>query len=379
MTASGPKICFVGLKCYDLIAGTETPRYIGGVETQQVLLARALAADGCDVSLITYDHGQADGAVFDGVKMIRAYRREAGVPGVRFVHPRWTGLDRAMRQAGADIYWQMGAGLETGQVALWCRRHRRRFVFATASDSDCVKDLPLLTGRRERWFYRQGLRHADRVISQTQAQQDMLETHFGVASSIVRGFAAPPAGGLTRWTGEPNGRPPRLLWVGRISPEKRPDLLLCLAERLPDVAIDVVGDANADTVCARDFRRRAAGCPTIVLHGKIPAARMESVFGDAAVLISTSAVEGFPVTFIEAWSRGIPVAATVDPDRSIASHQVGLVADDADDLAEKVRTLLSDAPQWRACSARAVRHYEATHTVQAAVREYRRHFDEVVN
>ncbi len=374
-----PNICAVGLKCYDLFAGAETPRYIGGIETQLVLLTRALAADGCDVSLITYDHGQADRVVIDGVTVVKAYRPEAGFPVTRFFYPRWTHLARAMRRADADVYWQMGAGLETGQIALWCRRHRRRFIFATASDSDCMRDLPLLAGRRERWFYRMGLRRADRVICQTETQQIMLEEHFATAASVVRGFAAPPAGGRTRWTGEPNGTIPRLLWVGRIAPEKRPELLLRVTERLPNVAIDVVGDANADNACAREFRRRAAACPSVVLHGKVPAARMETIFRDAAVLISTSAVEGFPVTFIEAWSRGIPVVATVDPDGSIIRHQLGLVAADADDLADKVRALLAEPAQWRACSARALQHYEATHTVQAASRAYRRHFDEVVS
>jgi hypothetical protein len=115
------------------------PRYLGGIETQLVVLAKGLAKEGCDVSLITYDHGQPDGERFQGVTVYKSHAPDIGVPMIRFFHPRSTQLWRAMRRSNADIFLQMGAGTETGQVAFGCRllpSPRRKFVFCMASDTD---------------------------------------------------------------------------------------------------------------------------------------------------------------------------------------------------------------------------------------------------
>ena len=47
------------------------------------------------------------------------------------------------------------------------------------------------------------------------------------------------------------------------------------------------------------------------------------VIANAAILLSTSDQEGFPNTFLEAWSAGTPVVSLkIDPDRII--EQMGL-------------------------------------------------------
>ena len=221
-----PKICIVGLKCYDLLSGAKTPRYIGGIENQLVNLARGLIDRGLPVSFITFDHGQPDGIEHDGIRIHKAFASDAGIRIIRFVHPRWTALCSALARADADIYYQMGAGCETGQVAMWCRKEQKHFVFATASDSNCVPDLPSLKSHREKYLYRYGLKNALTVISQTHKQRRLLETHYGVPSEIIRIFTGQShSKGAALGQSAPKERQ-RILWIGRICPEKRPHLLL---------------------------------------------------------------------------------------------------------------------------------------------------------
>src|SRR5690348_4138688 len=154
-----PTICIVGLKCYDLLAGARMPRFIGGIETQLVLLAKGLAGKGCDVSFITYDHGQTDDQIIEGIRVLKAYRPDGGIRGLRWLS-RAKQLWRAMENANANIYLQMGAGVETGMVAFGCGRKKirhSRFVFCLASDSNWTDHLR--TGRFD-WagrLYRYGL------------------------------------------------------------------------------------------------------------------------------------------------------------------------------------------------------------------------------
>ncbi|MDD5414837.1 MAG: glycosyltransferase, partial [Smithellaceae bacterium] len=127
---SRPSFCLVAHNAAGAMFGGNQG-YIGGVERQTSLMARWLAVQGYRVSLVTWDEGQADDQVVDGVRVIKTCSRDTGLPGLRFFHPRWTSLIRALRRADADLYYHNCAEYVTGQVALWCRRNGRKFVYSS--------------------------------------------------------------------------------------------------------------------------------------------------------------------------------------------------------------------------------------------------------
>jgi hypothetical protein len=83
---SARKICIVGLDSYGMLTG-DPRKYVGGEAVQHVLLARAWRDLGCDVSMIVYDEGSMPQEI-DGIRVVPAYVRTAGIPGLRFFHPR---------------------------------------------------------------------------------------------------------------------------------------------------------------------------------------------------------------------------------------------------------------------------------------------------
>ena len=87
------RICFVAHLAYGAMTGGNGG-FIGGVERQTSLMARWLAARGYRVSLITWDEGQEDGVVIDGVQVFKVCRKEAGIKGLRFFWPRWSSLPK---------------------------------------------------------------------------------------------------------------------------------------------------------------------------------------------------------------------------------------------------------------------------------------------
>ncbi|HET7695331.1 MAG TPA: glycosyltransferase family 4 protein [Vicinamibacterales bacterium] len=364
------RICIVGLKCYDLLAERARPRYVGGAERQQVLLARGLAARGHQVTLVTLDHGQADGTSHAGVTVRPAYAAAVGVPVLRFFHPRWTGLVRAMRRADPGIVYQMGGDAETGQVALWCRASGRSFVFALASDADVDPALPLLRTRRQRVLYRAGLRRARAVVAQTEAQRSQLRAAFAVESTVIRNTSPDPGFAEDGYRQRAGNEHPRLLWVGRFVPVKRLEVLLDLAAAEPGWDFHVIGSAPGSDY-GRSLEARAAALPNVTLHGGISDASLDEQYRRASVLLSTSSVEGVPTTFLEAWARGLPVVSTLDPDNVIASCGLGAVAA-PDGLAAAVRAVMSQDPA--ALSRRIRAHYLATHTVDAYVARHEQLF-----
>jgi len=361
-------ICFVGLKCYDLIAGADTPRYLGGIEKQIVSLARGFVAAGYKVAFITFDHGQADAIEHDGITVFKAYDAEAGLPLLRFWFPRMSGLWQAMARANANVYMQMGASDETGRVAMGLSRLKggRKFVFLAASDGDCYANLPALTTRHERMLYHFGLKKADLVLVQTQSQRKMYEDNFSVSSEVL------PMPYVDNNSCELNAEDVRtqhhhVFWAGRIVEVKRLEWLLDIAQMCPDVMFDVVGSPNDGSAYFEALKERASGINNVTLHGRVTEGELSGFFRHSSLLCCTSIVEGFPTTFLEAWAAGLPVVTSFDPDGVIAREGLGRVADTQEALAANIRELLETPEVLIQESAKLRDYFEKTHSVGAVI------------
>ncbi len=358
-----PSVCFVAQQAYNVLGDRAEVRHIGGAETQQVALARGLSSRGYRVSFVVHDHGQAEGPSRDGVELYKSYRPEAGWPMVRFFVPRLNGLWSAMRRADADVYYQRGAESETGLVAWWCRRHGRRFVFALAGHHMLNVTGPARPAWRERALFRYGMTRADLILVQSGEQQEMMRRQFKLDSTVLPSVAPGWSDGIE----EPDGVAVRagVLWIGRFDRVKRLDACLDLAERLPDVMFTIVGDSNVESDYARRQTERIAGLRNVVRRGYVSPRDIRSCYRGSRVLLCTSASEGFPNTFLEAWASGTPVVSTVDPDQTVAKHGLGVVGCDVSGLGDGIELLLRDDEMWSACSSRCQeyvkRHHHAGH------------------
>lgn len=354
------RICFVSPDGYPLL-NPACGRPHGGAEVQMDLLARSLAERDYDVHMVTLDHGQPDGEMIDGVRVWRAYARDAGIPVARFLHPRATGLLRALARAGAEVYLQTCAGMATGLTAWFCRRRGAAFIYRVAHDTDCMPGRQLIQYARDRKLYEYGLRRADTVIAQSRNQKQMLANNYRLASEV--------GGSLVEsWPGNPDlaERGLDVLWVGSIRRVKRPDMALMLGKRLPDRRVRIVGGQVArDAQLFDELEREAAATGNVEWLGFQPYNDTRAMFARAGVFLSTSEAEGFPNTYLQAWMAGTPVVAFFDPDGLIAREKLGVVVHSFEEAVEVVEKLLSDPDRWRQYSNRA-REY-AMHNHGAAV------------
>jgi glycosyltransferase involved in cell wall biosynthesis len=347
-----PRICFVGLQNLAVLAREYEVHGIGGEEVQHTLLARALAARGYEVSMVVMDFGQADGAEWEGIKTYKTYRSEDGLPLLRFFHPRLTGAWGALKRANADIYYLSCASLRVGLTALFSLKYSRRMVFRIASDMDCEPQKLLIDYNygRDRRIYEYGLRRVDAILAQSQYQQEVMKRNYGLSSTLASMLVDHPRDLVTF-----ERRTIPVLWVSNIRQLKRPDLLLDFAVGNPDIAVHMIGGSVAHSSDLFDkIRERAGQLSNVTFHGQVPYHDVNDYFANALVFMNTSEIEGFPNSYLQAWSRGTPVVAFFDPDGLIAREGLGVAVRDMEEMCQAIRELATNREKWLATSARCV-------------------------
>lgn len=367
-----PSICFVGLPNLAVLAPEFDRRGTAGEPVQHTLLATALARRGHRVSMVVADQGQPDGAVWDDITTYKAFRRSAGLPVLRFLHPRWTGLWSALKRANADVYYASCAGGLAGQVAMFCNRYRRRFVFRAASDSDCKPDA-LIINRwywRDKWLYEHALRCAAAVLVQSEYQQQLMLENFGVRSTIAALMIASGRSDLA--FGE---RDIGALWVSNLRQVKRPDVLLDVAARLRDVSFHMVGGALPIALQLFETTKARAAGLGVTFHGSVAFREAAELYGRARAFVNTSDVEGFPNTYLQAWASGTPVVAFFDPDGLIAQEGLGIAVRTPEEMVAALRQLTHDESAWTAARARCLAFVESRYSEAQVLQTYLRAFD----
>ena len=365
--ASGakPHICFVAPYAWPVLARDPNIQVVGGAEVQQCVLARLFASNGYRVSMISFDYGQPDRTVVDGITVYKAFRESAGIPVVRFLHPRLTTMWRTLGEVDADLYYQRSSAMWTGIIAEFCRRHGKRSIYAGASDRDFEIGQEQILHARDRWLYRRGLARVDRVVAQNPFQLASCRRNHRREALVIPSCYVPPVHAKQSTLAHD-----RVLWVGTIHGYKRPHWFLDIAERLPERRFVMIGGPSIGGERLKpgyfeEVRDRAAKLPNVEFTGFLPLHEVERWFDRARLLVLTSVYEGMPNVFLQAWARGVPTISTVD-----VGAPVNTVFADAAQGAARVETLLSDSALWSAMSNESLAYFERNHSAGEVLARY---------
>ena len=360
-------VCFVAPHAWPVLARDPNLQVMGGAEVQQSILARLFVAHGYRVSMITMDYGQPERSCIDGVTVYKAFAPQAGVPVLRFLHPRISSMWRAMREVDADIYYCRSASMWLWLVTEFCRRRGKRAVYAGASDKDFVADVGgQLRYARDRLLYRRGMAAVHGIVAQNDYQRDSCRATYGRDAVVIPScYELPP----TRGTAERDC----VLWVSMLHENKRPELFLELARRVPQRRFVMIGGPRAGAQAFYEqIRAQAATLPNLEFKGFLPLAQVEPWFDRARVFVNTSVYEGMPNTFLQAWARGVPTLATVD-----VGAPAYTVFQEPAQAASEIERLFADQQRWRAKSASCRAYFERHYAPQSAVARYGELFESI--
>lgn len=143
-----------------------------------------------------------------------------------------------------------------------------------------------------------------------------------------------------------------VITVGRIAPEKRMELFLEIARRLPDVEFAIVGSIAAERSSYYDSLKASA--PSNVSFIVSPLRKVKELLGRAKVYVHCARNEHFGITIVEAMAAGcVPVVNDSGGPREIVSDDVGYRWNHVDDAVGHVSNLIKNEKVRRQLSKSA--------------------------
>lgn len=362
--ASSIKICFVSFapQVHELFQDSSSRT--GGAAIQQVLVGHALKELGMKVEYVVPAVGPKPSEFeSDGMKVRAGLMPSSGLRFVRALTPLLSTI-RSLKEAHADVYHVWGPVRGTGYLALYCLWKRIPFIFNVYNNRDVDGTTERRLSRIDRFLFRLVMRRAPLIFAETNLELELVRRNFGREGVLVRNMCAPKA------NADAATKRDIILWVGGFRAEKRPDMFVELAARLPDRQFVMVGGEYAGE---EDLYRRIADqaltMPNLALTSKIPLDKVTEYYKRALVFVLTSTSEGFPNVILEAWREGTPVVSTFDPDGVMTKYKLGYYAEDLDGLEAGVRRLIDDRSTRITMGKRAIEYVREHHDPESLAQQ----------
>jgi glycosyltransferase involved in cell wall biosynthesis len=280
--------------------------------------------------LPTVDSKHLDAIVHSGVSTAAAIRERVDVIHYHAIGP---GIPGALPRFASHAKVALTVHGRDGERAKWGRA--ARMVLSTAEwMSAKVPDATIVVSQdlqrhyldaygRQTWYIPNGVEPKDRL----------------------------PAREITDRWGLTEGS--YVLFVGRLVPEKAPDLLIHAFRHLEgDVRLVIAGGSSFTDEYVGSLEALASTDDRVVMAGYVYGDTLTELYSNASVFVLPSALEGLPLTLLEAASFGSPlVASDIPPHLEIVSedapgHRV-FTSGSEDGLIAAIERARADGPAER--------------------------------
>jgi glycosyltransferase involved in cell wall biosynthesis len=119
-----------------------------------------------------------------------------------------------------------------------------------------------------------------------------------------------------------------ILFLGRLVPEKRPDLLVDAFSSLKPSGwkLVLVGGVSDTKTFASNLLEKVANNPDIIFAGELRGSRLWEIVRGAGLFVLPSDLEGLPLSMLEAMQEGIPILASdIPPHQQLINRERGML------------------------------------------------------
>lgn len=189
-------------------------------------------------------------------------------------------------------------------------------------------------------------------------QKEYFESKYGrncvYIPNAVNIPQARPTSGIIKERYGLNGKD-YLLWMGRLTPEKRVDWLIKafkeIRTKVPTFSLVIAGGSSATDQYVRRLERLAGDDEEIIFTGYVAGQEKEDLLANALLFVLPSYLEGLPIALLEAMSHGLPcLVSDILPHKEIISEGVNgflFQSNNFSNFVEKLKELLRSPNGWK--------------------------------
>ena len=333
------KILYLDLDIPYILKETNIPT--GGAATEWLSWIEGIKQTGVKFGLLTW-MGAKDFINKDvGFDIIESFNIKKGIPILRLLYYRFPKLLMAVKKYNPDIIIQMGAGSFTFMGAIVSKILGKTFVYRVASDKDVDERIKKKLNMKDQILYKLALRNTQIFLSQNEFQYKMIKEKFPDKKNIILNSPYYVNSNLLSIDQQRS----YIAWMGgNFRYEKNLASLLPLAKTLPYINFKISGKPTSVIDKASfDALEELKSLKNIEFIGYIKRSEILLFLSKAIVLLNTSYLEGFPMTFLEAWSTGTPVISTknVNPSEIITKYNLGIVVKSYSELPNAINKIMN--------------------------------------
>jgi glycosyltransferase involved in cell wall biosynthesis len=315
------KFCFYG-NIYTSLIGEPT----GGSELQTALLAKTLSEHGHEVIVID-NHFDNTPQQINNINLLST--TFLGWKKIRFFTQKLPNSIRHCFKQKADYFYVRGINYMYIIPLLAAKKNKAKFIIGIPHDKDTLNFLErlkylytskisitswILRDLPSHLIYNILLKKADLILVQHTGQMRELKKRK-IESKIFSNIAS-------NYQNKRKNERNSYMYVGSLNERKGINQLVELFQILNNVTFKVIGSfqSRSDEKKYNYFK----AFPNVIFWGQQNKEVVLEELSKAKILINTSGFEGFPNTFLEAWSVGTPVISlNVDPEGVIEKNNLG--------------------------------------------------------
>lgn len=340
------KCVLVCPSCTDFLYDSNFP--IGGMNIQMYMWAQTFIDHGWDVYSLTHLQ-QHKNVKKDGVNHIFFKRRNHFEAFFIYFYYLYV-----LMKYHPSLVIVRGRGLSIHPLSIYSKLMGIKLVFMVAADTNMDKGHEAKANFATKMF-RRAIKQVDYIIAQNTVQQEQIAKYYHKDSIII------PNIWRNVFVNDSTDRTDEVVWVGNVKKVKRPSWFLDLAERFPQYRFVMIGGSPRDGKMYNESCQRARALSNVEFAGRMEFKEADARIQKAKVLVCTSISEGFPNTFLQAWSNNVPVVSTVNPNDIITENQMGFVGDSVDALSDGLTALMQNNALYAQYANNVANYFKTAH------------------
>ncbi len=177
-----------------------------------------------------------------------------------------------------------------------------------------------------------------------------------------------------------------LLWMGRLTPEKRVDWLIKafeeIKDRVPNLKLVIAGGTSATDEHVERLKKCASRDKRIIFAGYVAGQEKEELFSNALLFILPSYLEGLPIALLEAMSYELPcLVSDISPHKEVITEGIDgffFKSNNFSDFVGKLGRLLENPEKLGDIGGNARRKVEKEYNWDGVIRKTEEVYKELV-